>query len=122
VAYARRRFSCRPRIAGGPAFDGLFACSDRLAMTSINALRTAGRQAPDDIPVAGFDAVELARLLHPSLTTEHQSIDRAGISMIDALIRTVGGKEVAPIQLPTKLVVREASRPSSKPARRRKAR
>jgi DNA-binding LacI/PurR family transcriptional regulator len=94
------------------AFDGVFACSDLLAMTAINALSARGLQVPAQVPVVGYDDVALARLLHPALTTVRQSIEAAGAEMVQALLRIVGGEKLPPLQLPTELVRRESTRPS----------
>ncbi|HET9976691.1 MAG TPA: LacI family DNA-binding transcriptional regulator [Burkholderiaceae bacterium] len=107
---ARPAIEARIAAKRATPFDGVFACSDLLAMTTIAALRAAGRDVPRQVPVVGYDDVELARHLHPSLTTVRQSIDQAGRAMVAALQRIVGGEKVAPIQLPTELVVRESSR------------
>jgi DNA-binding LacI/PurR family transcriptional regulator len=95
------------------AFDGVFACSDLLAMTAINALVARGLLVPAQVPVVGYDDVALARLLHPALTTVRQSIEAAGAEMVQALLRIVGGEKLSPLQLPTELVRRESTRPTA---------
>jgi DNA-binding LacI/PurR family transcriptional regulator len=109
------------RDAPGQGFDGIFACSDLLAMTAINALAARGLAVPSQVPVVGYDDVALARLLHPALTTVRQSIEAAGAEMVQALLRIVSGEKVAPIQLPTELVVRDSA-PAPTSAARKAAR
>jgi len=99
------------RLAQGAPFDAVFACSDLLAMTTIHALGASGIRVPRQCPVVGFDDVDLARHLHPALTTVRQRIAEAGPAMVTALLRIVAGEKVPSIQLPTELVVRETSRP-----------
>lgn len=98
------------RIARG-GFDGVFACSDLLGISAVNALQQAGFAVPADIPVVGFDDVDMARHLHPALTTIRQPILEASRHMVAALQSIAAGAAVAPIQLKAELIVRETSRP-----------
>jgi DNA-binding LacI/PurR family transcriptional regulator len=90
-------------------FDAIFACSDLLAMTSINSLRAEGIHVPHDVAVVGYDDIELAAYFHPPLSTIHQQIDIAAGELVNALMKIMRGENIAPVALPTKLIVRETS-------------
>ncbi|PII37724.1 hypothetical protein T190_31870 [Sinorhizobium meliloti CCBAU 01290] len=63
-------------IARGEKTDAIFFANDILAAGGMDALReSAGLRVPEDVAVAGFDDVALARWPHYSLTTFRQPID-----------------------------------------------
>ncbi len=97
-------------IARGTPFDGVFACSDLMAMTVINVLIRNGRRVPEDVVVAGYDDIDLSRYFRPSLTTVRQPIVAAGKAMIDALIEQIEGERPLPRKLVTELVKRDSTR------------
>ena len=47
------------RIAQGIDFDGIFACSDPASADRYQRLANIGLAVPDDMPVVGYDDVEL---------------------------------------------------------------
>ena len=60
----------------------LIARDDQVALGAIQALREAGVEVPREMSVTGFDNLDLARRLHPTLTTIDQGsealMERAG--------------------------------------------
>ena len=90
-------------------FDAVFACSDLLAMTAIDTLRTHGVRVPDDVAVIGYDDIAQAALFHPHLTTVHQPIAAAAETMVAALLSLIDGGPVRSVELPTVLSVRASA-------------
>ncbi|WP_369977810.1 LacI family DNA-binding transcriptional regulator [Xanthomonas bundabergensis] len=56
--------------------DVVFAANDMMALGCLFAFTHAGLRVPDDIALAGFDDVPMARYVHPALTT--MRVDIAG--------------------------------------------
>lgn len=56
-------------VQSGTLPTALFASSDDMAITAIQALQEEGIRVPDDISVAGFDDLPVASLQNPALTT-----------------------------------------------------
>lgn len=62
---------------------------DFSAMGCINVIREKGLRIPEDISVAGYDGITLARVLEPRLTTLHQDTLTIGRKAAEELIRQV---------------------------------
>ena len=82
--------SCEARVCNTPGFtfqagataiaeslasfdpDGVFCCSDTLAIGALAGLARMGRRVPDDVAVIGYDDVAQSALTVPSLTSVAQ--------------------------------------------------
>ena len=95
----------------GIAFDALFAASDLMAIGAMKGLRKAGRQIPEDVAVVGFDDIDTAKYMMPSLTTVHQPFVEMGKTAVSLLLDHLNGNKLpdSPVTLPTSLVVREST-------------
>jgi LacI family transcriptional regulator len=70
--------------------SAIFASNDHKALQVLRLLRRNHIGVPQDISVIGYDDIEIASMVHPSLTTVHQPIDKmvqAGAAMLLRIIQ-----------------------------------
>lgn len=92
----------------------VMAANDVLAIRIIHALQRRGIHVPREVSVAGFDDVETAALMTPSLTTARipiRGLAEAAVRNLIRLIENPSGAR-ARVLLPTKLVVRDSTGPA----------
>ncbi|HVJ01155.1 MAG TPA: LacI family DNA-binding transcriptional regulator [Sphingomonas sp.] len=77
-------------LASGEPCDAVFAANDMMAIGCLHMLRLAGKRVPEDIAVAGFDDVPLARYV--ALTTMQVRIAEIGSRAVGRLIDMLEGK------------------------------
>jgi LacI family transcriptional regulator len=96
----------------GPRFDGVFAANDNMAIGAIEALCSAGLRVPEDVVVAGFDDIPLAR--HLGLTTVRVRIAELGERALARLLANVSGGDEGGDELHApELIVRSTTSPDS---------
>ncbi len=104
-AAGRRIANHRPRP------DAVFAANDMMAVGCMAALHEAGLRVPDDIAVAGFDDIPIARYVTPALTTIRVPIAALGAAALNALIKAVEtplAQATHTVVTPVELVVRRS--------------
>jgi LacI family transcriptional regulator len=92
-----------------PRPTAVFAANDSMAIGALAAFRDMGIVVPDDIAVAGFDDVPIARFVTPPLTSVHVSISEMGARAVSMLLHAIEQKNQHVKQqetLPTTLVIR----------------
>ncbi len=102
-------------------FTAIFCFNDIAAIGAVRALKDAGLAVPGDVSVAGFDDIQSAAFMTPSLTTVRQPLREMGKRGAQVLLERIAknGKDYpAEIVMTPELVIRE----STGPARFRKRR
>lgn len=72
-----------------PDMTAVFAMSDMMAIGAIRAFYSSGKRIPSDISVMGFDGIELARYVHPRLTTIRQDIEKLACRGTEILLNCI---------------------------------
>lgn len=99
-----------------PRPTAVFAANDYMAVGLICALRAAGLRIPEDMAVAGFDDIPIARFVTPPLTTVRVDAFALGQRAVELLLpRTQSKKPVDHRHdvLPAEIIIRESSGPRS---------
>jgi LacI family transcriptional regulator len=95
----------------GHAFDGLFAANDNMAIGAMEALRASGLRVPEDVAVAGFDDIPLAK--HVGLSTVRVRIAELGERAVSRLLAAVAGEHEDGDELHApELVIRSTTGPA----------
>ena len=95
-----------------PRPTAIFAANDAMAIGALSALREEGVAVPDDIAVAGFDDIPIARYVSPPLSSVHVPIAQLGERAMDLLLGAIAGAAngaARQVVLPTTLVIRKSS-------------
>lgn len=67
----------------------IFAANDAMAVGALSALRDAGLRVPEDVALAGFDDIPIARYLTPPLSSVHVAIDELGRRATELALRAL---------------------------------
>jgi LacI family transcriptional regulator len=94
----------------------IFAFNDNIAIGAIQAARARGLRVPEDLSVVGFDDVESATIVTPTLTTVRQPLAEMGRTAVSLLNRLLERQrfETLHLELATRLVVRESTAPPAR--------
>jgi LacI family transcriptional regulator len=90
--------------------DAVFAANDIMAIGLLGTLVAGGARVPQDIALAGFDDIPIARYVSPPLTTIHVPIADLGIDALEALADRLESHEadLTTTVMPVQLVVRRS--------------
>ena len=89
----------------------IFAANDAMAIGALRALREAQIRVPEDVALAGFDDIPIARYLTPPLTTVRIETAEMGRRAVDYLVNTLEKSRDSSRKhdvIATTLVVRES--------------
>ncbi|MEO6924075.1 MAG: substrate-binding domain-containing protein, partial [Bryocella sp.] len=92
-------------------FSALICFNDITAIGAIRAFREAGLRVPADISVIGFDDIESAGYLTPSLTTLRQPLEQMGELAAEHLIALINddAQPLSEVLLDPTLLEREST-------------
>ncbi|HEX8446524.1 MAG TPA: LacI family DNA-binding transcriptional regulator [Sphingomonas sp.] len=98
-------------LASDPRPTAIFASNDDMAAGALAAAHARGIAVPDELSIAGFDDIDLARAVWPPLTTMRQPIRDIAYAAADLLLDREGTGAGKPPLPPYQLIVRGSTGP-----------
>jgi LacI family transcriptional regulator len=95
-----------------PRPDAVFCANDLMAIGALDAARELGLSVPADVALAGFDDIDAAALVSPSLTTVGNPAYETGRSAGELLLSRLTGDYTGTrrtVVVPCPLILRESS-------------
>lgn len=83
-------------ISQGDLPEAVFFGNDEMAIGGLEAFKENDIHLPEDISIVGFDDIELAEYVSPSLTTIKQPKYELGALSVDLILKVLSGKGVDP--------------------------
>jgi DNA-binding LacI/PurR family transcriptional regulator len=100
-------------------FTAVLCFNDISAIGSIRALHDAGLKVPADVSVLGFDDIQAASYIVPSLTTIRQPLQHMGALAATSLLRKLAHEKLPDvIKVDPELVIRESTAQARSTTRR----
>lgn len=93
-----------------PSPTAIFATNNFMALGALSALKQKGLRVPSDLALVGFDMVEIASVVSPSITTMAYSPGRIGILAARLLLEKIEGGDgkTQNLLLKPRLLIRES--------------
>lgn len=98
-------------LSGPERPDALVTANDNMAVGAYRAIHELGLRIPEDIAVASFNDISVARFLNPPLTTVRLPAEKIGENAVDLLVERLAGRDLAKrVILESKIVWRSSTR------------
>lgn len=118
------QFALRTLLKNEPRPTAVICGNDQLAFGALIECSKKGIDVPAELSIVGFDDLEFASQIVPTLTTMHVPAEEIGSRAAEYLVSSLSG-ETAPqaVEVEVRLVVRDSSgaAPGSQPAAARKS-
>ncbi len=81
--------AARSLLALPQAPDAIFCCNDLMAIGALRAAAERGIAVPEALAVVGFDDIDLAQFVHPTLTSVAQNTRKLGQLTAECLLQRI---------------------------------